>query len=109
MEKQISDKKCEEYKKIYDIYQDSIYNYKKNTLKHLKYLQTIMIITLAILFEINFFSLNQLYLLTFIFMVFSAFHESTIKEINNININTHINHIKTLDNQLNDIKNTNII
>lgn len=101
---QLSHKKSLEYKNIHNIYQDSINNYKKITIKHLRYLQAILLCIIGILYETQLFSIYQICFLSFIFMVFSAFHESTIKEINNIDIKTQLKNIKTFDDELNELK-----
>lgn len=102
---QISRTKSEEYKKIQNEYNISIKNFNTVTFKHFRYLQCLMVLIVAIFYETQFYTLLQTVLLTTIFIVFSAFHESTIKEMSiPISIENHIKKIQEKDVELTELK-----
>jgi hypothetical protein len=101
---QLSNKKTAEFKKINEDFNKAVSSYNYKTIKHLRYLQAILIIIIAIIYESNFFSTLQTFVLIFISIVFSAFHESTIKEMTLPNMETNLFFISNIDTELNELK-----
>jgi hypothetical protein len=102
---QISCTKSEEYKKIHCEFINAIKKFNTVTFKHFRYLQCLMVLIVAIFYETQFYSLMQSILLIVIFIVFSAFHESTIKEMSIPNsIENHIKKIQEKDVELTELK-----
>jgi hypothetical protein len=101
---QLSNKKTAEFKKINKDFNKIVSSYNYKTIKHLRYLQAILIIIIAIIYETNFFSTLQTFVLIFISLIFSAFHESTIREMASPDIGSNLIAINTIEMELNELK-----
>jgi hypothetical protein len=102
---QISFSKSEEYKKIYNDFDVEVKNFRNITLKHFRFLQAIMVIIVAVLYETEIYSFLQSFIMCIIFVVFSAFHESTIKEMKVPNtISLHLKKIHEKDSEMAELK-----
>ena len=100
----LSSSLADEQAKIVKKYKDYINAWFILAIRHFRYLQFMMCMTVLILYELDIYSVFQSTIIGICFIIFSAFHESTVRNMDHPNINDILISIEVTEKELNELK-----
>lgn len=100
----LNKQKANDYENIANVSRNSVNQWKIKAKKHCRYMQCILVIVVALFHEFNIFSISQNTIIAIIFMIFSAFHDSTIQNMTLPNFSTYHSSISNTEKELTDLE-----